>query len=292
MGHKNKKSLVRQVQESLQAKLSPGDSRHLAKASGTAQQKIYSFNTFRTYQKHACYFVSYCKEHHGCKTLADCRPFVNEYLQHRSSYCSPYTVKLDACSIGKTYGESTTNFAPTPSRTRAGVTRSRGPKAMDRHFSEIKNSNLVDFCRAVGTRRSEVMSIRGSDLVTSCSTSPVGLGFRISKSKGGRSRIAPVFCDKATADRITAMCQAAGSGKIFPKVSGSADIHSYRSDYAERVYTANARDLGTLFHCEKYYCRGDKKGCVYDKNSLKITSQALGHNRVSVVANSYLHSVK
>lgn len=292
MGHKNKKSLVRQVQESLQAKLSPGDSRHLDKACGITQQKIYSFNTFRTYQKHACYFVSYCKEHHGCKTLADCRPFVDEYLQHRSSYCSPYTVKLDSCSIGKTFGESTKNFAPTPSRTREGVTRSRGPKAMDKHFSEIKHSNLVDFCRASGLRRSEVAACRGSDLVTAYSASPVGLGIAVHNGKGGKARIAPVYCDKATADRIVAMCQTAGSGKIFAKVSGSADIHSYRSDYSERVYTANARDLGTLLQPEKYYCRGSKKGCVYDKNSLKITSQALGHNRVSVVANSYLHSVK
>lgn len=52
MGHKSKKSLVRQVQESLQSKLSAGDSKHIDKRNNATGEKIYSYNTFRTYQKH------------------------------------------------------------------------------------------------------------------------------------------------------------------------------------------------------------------------------------------------
>ena len=292
MGHKNKKSLTRQVQEALQSKLSAGDSRHLEKSQGLTEQKIYSYNTFRTYQKHAIYFTNYCKEYHGCKTLAECRQHVDEYLQHRASYCSPYTVKLDACSIGKTFGESTRNFTPTPSRIRSEVTRSRGAKSMDKHFSEAKHADLVEFCKACGLRRAEVKACRGTALVA-CSESPVGLGINVtSGSKGGRTRVAPLYCNQQTAAQIKAMCQAAGGGKIFEKVSGSADIHAYRQQYAERVYTANARPLHTLLQPEKYYCRLDKKGVVYDKCSLQVVSKCLGHNRIGVSASSYLHSVR
>ena len=132
MGHKNKKSLVRQVQENLQEKLNRGvgTSKHLDKRTGSTGDKIYSFNTFQSYLKHNIQFANYCKENYGCKTLEDCRPHVDDYLQHRMSYCSAWTVKLDASSIGKLYNESTTAFCPTPSRHRTDVVRSRALPAL------------------------------------------------------------------------------------------------------------------------------------------------------------------
>lgn len=291
MGHKSKKSLVRQVQETLQSKLSAGDSKHMDKRSNTTGEKIYSYNTFRTYQKHSCAFVKWAQQEHSCKNLSDCRQYVDEYLQHRASYCSPFTVKLDAAAIGKTYGESTTNFIHTPSRIRSQVIRSRGEKAMDRHFSEVKNSNLVDFCKSTGLRRSEVRACTGSSLVP-CSNSPVGLGIHVTSGKGGKERIAPLYCDRQTADKIVSMCSSAGDGKIFERVHGAADIHAYRSQYATRVYNHNARPLDTLQRPEKYYCRNDKKGCIYDRQALQATTNALGHNRIDVAASNYLYNVK
>lgn len=291
MGHKSKKSLVRQVQESLQNKMAAGQSKHLAKRTNSTGEKIYSYNTFRTYQKHSCAFAKWAQQEHGCKNLTECRQHVDEYLQHRASYCSPFTVKLDAAAIGKTYGESTTNFVHTPSRLRSEVTRSRGAKGMDKHFSEVKNSNLVDFCRATGLRRSEVKACTGNSLVP-CSNSPVGLGIHVTSGKGGKERIAPLYCDRSTADRIVSMCGETGSGKVFEKVSKACDVHGYRAEYAARVYEHNARPLNTLLRPEKYFCRGDKLGCVYDRQALQITTNALGHNRIDVAASNYLYSVK
>lgn len=291
MGHKSKKSLVRQVQESLQSKMAAGQSKHLDKRTNSTGEKIYSYNTFRTYQKHGCAFVKWVQQEHGCKNLTDCRQYVDEYLLHRASYCSPYTVKLDAASIGKVYGESTTNFVHTPSRLRSEVRRSRGEKGMDKHFSEVKNSNLVDFCRSTGLRRSEVKACTGSSLVQ-CSSSPTGWGIHVASGKGGKERIAPLYCDRATADKIVSMCNEAGSEKVFEKISKACDVHSYRAEYAARVYEHNARPLDTLQRCEKYYCRGDKAGIVYCKEGLRACTQALGHNRLDVAASAYLYSVK
>ena len=60
MGHKNKKSLVRQVQENLQEKLDRGvgTSKHLDKRTGSTGDKIYSFGTFKSYLKHNIQFTN------------------------------------------------------------------------------------------------------------------------------------------------------------------------------------------------------------------------------------------
>lgn len=294
MGHKNKKSLVRQVQENLQEKLSRGvgTSKHLDKQTGSTGDRIYSFSTFQNYMKHNIQFVNYCKENYGCKTLEDCRPHVDDYLQHRMEACSPWTVKLDAASIGKLYGESTTNFCQTPSRLRGDVIRSRGSKGMDRHFSEARNAKLVEFCRSTGLRRSEVASCRGSHLVP-CSASQHGVGIYVPCGKGGKERVAPLVCSKEAAERIIQQCNTAGDGKLFDKIHSAADIHGYRADYASAYYRQIApTDTSSIKGHDRYICRGDKAGVVYSRPHLRQVSAALGHNRECVVANSYLHDVK
>lgn len=49
MGHKNKKSLIKQVEEKLLSKLAAGDSKHLDKASGITGEKIYSYGTLHIF---------------------------------------------------------------------------------------------------------------------------------------------------------------------------------------------------------------------------------------------------
>lgn len=294
MGHKNKKSLVRQVQENLQEKLNRGvgTSKHLDKRTGSTGDKIYSFSTFQSYLKHNIQFTNYCKENFGCKTLADCRSHVDDYLQHRMEYCSAWTVKLDAASIGKLYGESTTAFCPTPSRLRTDVVRSRGPKGMDKHFSEVKNANLVEFCRSTGLRRSELAACRGSHLVV-CPASSHGVGIYVPSGKGGLARITPLVCSKEAAERIIQQCKAAGDKKLFDKIATSADIHSYRANFASAYYSTIApKDTSTIKGHDRYICRGSKAGTVYSRPHLRQVSEALGHHRECVVANSYLHDLK
>ena len=289
MGHKSKKSLIRQVQEKLVNKMSAGDSKHLDKRQeGVTTGKIYSYNTLRAYQKHACNFVKWAKQEYNCKTLDECHSHINEYLSQRADRCSAWTVKLDAASLGKLYSEPTTAYAPTPSRHRNEVVRSRRPAVRDKHFSESRNSKLVDFCRSSGLRRSEVAAVRGSDLVP-YKESPCGLGIHVRSGKGGRERIAPIYSDQTTLNTIKDMCSQAGNGKIFEKIPSCADIHSYRSDYCERVYFANSRDLSTLSQKELYICRGDRAQIKLDRSALATASRALGHNRISVIPSSYLY---
>lgn len=293
MSHKNKLSLVAQVQCALEAQLAIGQSKHVDKLNGSTQGKIYSWETFRSYMKHANYFTRYCKQTYGCKTLEACRPYVDEWLRSRSNL-SAYTQKLEACALAKIYNCSTTDFVRTAARKREDITRSRGIKASDTHFSEANHRDFVEFCKSTGLRRSELAALTGDKLkwIGSQPYIVVDAG-----SKGGRYREAPVT---GNVDLVVRYMQAAGSGKVFDKVPCGADVHSYRSDYATAIYKQHARDIkdipydafnkgtGRLYQSQVYHCRGDLKGMCYDKMAMLKASQALGHNRISVVGEHYL----
>ena len=65
MGRKNKsysKDLHQQAYEKLTSMLALGESKREAVLNGTADDKIFSVNTYKTYWKHIKYFLKYVKE--------------------------------------------------------------------------------------------------------------------------------------------------------------------------------------------------------------------------------------
>lgn len=284
MAHHNKESLVRQVDAALNSKARFGQSRHEAKKNDTAKDGIYSYSTMRNYKKHCCIFVTYCKKTHGCKTLEQCRPYVDEWLNCRMAACSAATVKLEACALAKLYGCSSTDFVKTPPRHRADITRSRGVKVRDAHFSEKNHQQLVDFCRSTGLRRRELEALRGSDLEFVDGHYCI----HVRNGKGGRERYAVITGD---VDSVVRLMQAAGDDLVFGKVASAADIHGYRREYATAYYRQVARPLDTLAHDEIYFCRRDKKGIHYDRDAMLTVSRSLGHNRICVIAGHYLDDI-
>ena len=113
MGHKNKKSLKQQVDEELRGMLAIGQSKHVDKVIGETSDKIYSYGTFDAYQQQCIAFAVYCKNQHKAKNLADCRQYVNEYLQYNiGKIYSAYTIKLQASALAKLFHCSTKEFIP------------------------------------------------------------------------------------------------------------------------------------------------------------------------------------
>lgn len=285
MGHKNKPnrgSLVKQVQDSLDAKLQIGRKKKPDKLSGISQNYIYSWETYHSYLKHCCYFVKWCKENHGCKTIEQCKTYASEWMKTRE-HLSVYTQKMEASALAKLYGCTLEELnIHTAARQRKDITRSRNTVKRDRHFSESNHAELVAFCRATGLRRAELQALRGTALYQDRS----GYYLHItSGSKGGRERYAPIIGDK---DLVIRLCKQAGDGKVFEKIPSGADIHSYRRDYATAIYQQHARPLEQLTAKEKYYCRGDRNGEVFDRAAMRIASNALGHGRIGVIAGHYL----
>lgn len=319
MGHANKKSLKLQITETLTGKMAAGRSKHDDKATKTTGAYVYSYETLRSYIKQACYFADYCKEHHKAKTLQDCRQYVDEFLQYGiDRKLSAYTLKLQASALAKLYGGRSTDFIQTPARKRADITRSRGERVRDRHFSEKNNAELINFCRGTGCRRNVLKKLEGRDLMTreDIDRAIIRLKAKTARSaaedklfemlndtmeqfpdqdffiyhrrdKGGKSRLSPIIGEHKQ-DIIDRMKSTAPDRKVWEHVSGNADIHGYRSDYATAIYNMYARPLDTLERDQKYYCRRDLRGVIYDKFAMIKASKALGHNRKSVIAGHYL----
>lgn len=293
MGHKNRKTLIKQVQDKFDTMLAIGESKHLAKKEGTYTKYIYSWNTYRTYLKHACYFVKFCKDKYKCKTVEECRPYGDEWLQSRSELSS-YTQKLDVAALAKLYQCSSADFGATPSRKRKDITRSRGAKARDRHFCERSHTELVDFCQSTGLRRRELSLITGDKLIKIDDQYNILID---RGAKGGRKRLVPII---GNVENVINLMENAENRKVFDKVPQGADIHGYRREYATALYELHARKIedipydqynnktGRYTQSDVYCCRGDLKGRKYDKQAMKIVTEALGHSRISVIAGHYL----
>lgn len=302
MGHKQN-GLTYQISEKLKSLAAFGESKHQAKKEGASgiQDKIFSYATMKTYIDRAVKFGKWCKTEHGCRDLAACREYTGEYLQIRGKSCSAYTVKADAAALAKLYGCRAGDLgANTPARIRAAISRSRGPKQMDKHFSEAKNADMVTFCRSTGLRRCELQQLRGNQLRRGADGN-FYIAIRGNQAKGGRERDIPII---GNVSRVVELMQAAGSQRVFPRVHAAADIHGYRAEYAAALYQLHARPLeacladpyrdsrtGRVYRDSVYRCRGDQAGQWFDKKAMLLVSRALGHNRISVVGEHYLYKI-
>lgn len=280
MGHKNKKSLIRQVQERLDSMLAIGQSKYEDKKLDLTKRKIYSWSTYKSYLQQCCQFVRYCQDQHHCKNLADCRQYVGEWMESRKDL-SAYTQKLSASALCKLYGESLEELEITTKRAaRSEITRSRGTAKRDKHFSEEKNAEFVEFCRSTGLRRSEITKLRGDQLIERDGEYCIE-----TTGKGGRFRVITIC---GNVELVIGKMKEAGTEKVWKKIPSNADIHSYRADYATRIYSKYARPIEEIPRKERYICRKDKRGITYDRAAMLEASRALGHNRISVVGEHYL----
>ncbi|MBR3867883.1 MAG: hypothetical protein IKM66_01070 [Clostridia bacterium] len=321
MGHKNKKSLKQQVDEELRSMLAIGQSKHVDKVTDDTSDKIYSYGTFNAYQQQCIAFAVYCKSQHKAKNLADCRQYVNEYLQASiDKDMSPYTIKLQASALAKLFHCSTKDFISTPPRERKHIKRSRLAVARDNRYKDGKNDDFIRFCRCTGLRRREITALRGD-----CLQMKDGKYYIFVKNgKGGRKRLSEIIGSEEDITFVIEKMQEVQQNKVFAKIP-DIDIHALRAEYAKSVYEKYARNRNDyksermiLYHnrlvttytdkskVQEYYnpdgtlkkgftdvrtayhCRDDKKNICYDRLALLRCSQNLGHNRASVVADHYL----
>lgn len=340
MGRKNKsyyKDLHQQAYDRLNGMQAFGESKKEAVANGTDRGKIFAFNTYQTYWKHTKYFLKYIKETHPeCTTLKSAKKYVNEWLQMRTDQgLSAWTIQTEAKALSKLYGiqpDDEGYFKP-PKRNREDIKRSRGDRVRDLHFSEENNDELVKFCKGTGLRRSELMELRGKDLVIRSQIedeiarlNALSTGERsaaadkrlemlqdtrlfdeeyfthVRNGKGGRERLSPIIGQFA-GQIIGRIRETPAEEKVWQYVNTNADIHGYRAEYATAIYKAHARPIqdipydrvhrgtGRRYQSEVYTCRKDEAGKKLDKAAMLVCSKALGHNRISVVADNYIRGL-
>lgn len=277
-------SLKRQVQEKLQGKLAIGESRHKAKADGTAADKIFSYGTYHSYLQSGILFTDYCKREHGCRYLDECRQYVNDYLRSRSDL-SAWTQARDRSALAKLYECNGTEFIPVPPMRRQDIKRSR--RRETKNFSEANNADIVRFAKGTGLRRHELSAVRGDQLIRKRDGSLLLQGIH---GKGGKIRDVPVLPEYA--EDISRIVAEKGDGQLFSRVPSHMPVHRYRSEYACAMYLKHARDVTTLPDKSVYRCRGDMTGVYLDREAMGHVSRCMGHNRISVIAQSYLYQLK
>lgn len=266
-----------------------GVSKHAVNASDCVQ-RIHSRETYNTYSKQADRFVDYCYTHDCRYDMEQARSLVNPYLQEMiDSGTSAWTVRTAAAALAKLYGCSSVDFGVKfPKRERTAVKRSRYAAERDKHVSQTANELLITVARCTGLRRNELEHLNGTDLIQENGRYYVRVG---KAAKGGRPRKALVIADSKELKMIVNACKQAGSGKVFDHVHSKLDVHSLRAQYACNAYKLFARPLDGLDRSELYCCRKDMAGRVYDRQAMRKASEMLGHNRIDVIANNYLHNL-
>lgn len=282
-----KKSIVRQAVECLLAMAAWGQSKHadkIANGGKPARDKIYASKTMDNYIDVAGRFVRWARKIHGCRMLGDARQFVPEYLTQRIEQGkSAWTVRLEASALAKLYGCGINDFGVAlPQRQRQDVTQHRQDKWIG-HFDPDKNKELMAFGKATGLRRHEMAAVTPEDVWMNEDGRVI---IHVIRGKGGKERFVEALND--TPLILARKARDEGKKRIFDSIHKYAPVHEWRAEFARETYRRNARPLDEIPLKERYICRKDKAGTVYDVKAMKRASIELGHGRVDVIALSYL----
>lgn len=265
-----------------------GSKRSKDKAEADTKNKIYSKATFETYKQQFRHFADWLdKAHPEAFTLEDARGFVDEYLRHLIELeRSAYSISTAKAAIAKAMGVEATQFIATPPRLRADIKRSRGVAERDKHISDKKEEELARFTSATGLRRKEMTMITAEDLFFENGQAYLNV---TKGTKGGKSRVAKIVGKTEEETKDIVKWIQSKEGRLFNKLSSNYDNHYYRATYANRLYNQLKRDIDDIPTQERYVMRKERAGEVYDKQAMLLVSNALGHNRISVIAQSYLY---
>lgn len=281
-----RKTARKRLQDMLNAGM--GSKRSKDKAEADTRNKIYSKATFETYKQQFRHFADWLKEAHPeAVTLEDARAFVDDYLRHLIELeRSAYSISTAKAAIAKIMGVEATQFIATPPRLRVDIKRSRGEAVRDKHISDKKEEELARFTSATGLRRKEMTMIKSDDLFFKNGQAYLNI---TKGTKGGKPRIAKIVGKTEEETKAIVEWIQSKEGRLFNKLSSNYDNHYYRATYANRLYNQLKRDIDKIPSQDKYIMRKERAGEVYDKQAMLLVSKALGHNRISVIAQSYLY---
>lgn len=265
-----------------------GQSRSLDKLRGETKNKIYSKQSYITYKNQFRYFSDWIKETHPeVHSIDEAETLVDKYLQYLiDQNRSAYSIATAKAALSKVFQTDATQFIATPIRRRADVQRSRFSVERDKHISDELEQKLSQFTSATGLRRKEMLQIEAEDLFFNNGKAYLNVN---KGTKNGKSRVAEIMgVSEAETKMIVEFIQSK-KGRLFPKLSPHYDNHYYRGIYAKRIYSFYARKEKDIPKSERYVMRKDRAGEVLDKLAMKIASKMLGHERINVIAQSYLY---
>lgn len=296
-----RKTIANQIHSSLANKIAYGESKHIDKIEqekifGESTYKIYSFSTYDTYRKVGNEYSKWLASK-GIKydSLANTERYATEYIEKRlDEGKSIYTLKMERSALGMIYGHSID--APLPIRHNEDVKRSRYETNNDKHISRSgKYKDVFTLVTATGCRRCDVEKLN-----TNCLIEKGGIYYLdIKGSKGGRDRLSPILPDKVKEIKsIIETAKENGQQKLFKHIPKEIDIHGLRREYAQALYSTLTHDK----HLRDKYLSNyptrqekvksayykDRQGNIYERDTVWVISNALGHTRIDTSITSYL----
>lgn len=307
-------SLKYQITQRLQKLDRTGESKHHAKEryrdaceashipwNPALAEGVYSHQTTNAYRQTGFEFVAWIKEQHP--EIRDINAITKEhainYLQTRDTYCSAYTVSKDMSAINKLL-EFNLNKKDIGLKERSykDTTRSRTPSPEDRKYNPANWERQITVARAFGVRRESIVG--GQYQVKDVSLFKRDGRVYISViEKGGRYNEKP--CLKSMQNQIEKMypdIQERGklnkeefkeiyrdrdsSEKLFDRYTRKIDNHAFRAQYARDYY----KELVEEKLASGQQIKSDYRG--FDKELILKVSEALSHNRPSVVVEHYM----
>ena len=201
---------------------------------------------------------------------------------------------MERSALGMIYGHNIE--VPLPVRHNRDVKRSREETSNDKHISRTgKYADIFIIATATGCRRCDLKSLNVNSLVERN-----GKYFlEIKQSKGGRNRLAPVLPSKADeVKKIFEHTRVTGKTKLFDNIPKEIDVHGLRREYAQELYhtLSDEKSLRDDYlscyparheNVKSDYYR-DREGNVFERDTVYVVSQALGHNRIDTSITSYL----
>jgi len=225
---------------------------------GVAPEGIFSVVTYATYRQVAFEYSTWCKG--KARTMEEAEKYVPQYLRERIyKGLSPWTLQRDRSALRKIFRNRTLgNEVKLPKRSYKTISRSRHEVAMDKKFAEGKHRDTVDFCRAAGLRRHELIKVKPSDVSLN------GNSIIVWQGKGGKTRQVTVV--SSMVERLKEiLVNKDPQQELFPKIPAKMDVHSYRREYAQ----------ARLEEADPMTVSGD-----------------LGHNRLDVMKYHYMDPTK
>lgn len=264
---------------------------------------IYSHSTFKNYLTVGNRFADFC-EQKGLKinSVPNSEPHAIEYLKDMEKRgLSAYSIQQASSFFSKLYGHKLDYTSP--QRHYRDIEKGRAEAVRSKNFDPERHKDLVTIAKATGGRRGDLQRLKTSNFERNHQGIITAVKFE--NSKGGRDRWSPILpkYQKNVTEYVNKLER---EKKIFAfdSINKNANIHAYRREYARELYNevSNNPNYKTRLMTEynnrgfeykgRYDINGDYKSndgvLKANRGDLFIVSQALGHNRIDVVANHYL----
>lgn len=257
---------------------------------------IYSYSTFKNYFRVGVRFIEYATEQgfKGKSIEKAVERYGKDYIRDMEARgLSTHSMAQAKSFMGKILGKEL-DIEVKKGEPEKGRTVSQRVSL----FREDLNKDLVTIAKGTGGRRSDLERLEVKNFIRD---KGIVVAVRFEQSKGGRDRISPILPQyQKDITNIVAERERTGQEKVFDRVNSMANIHAYRREYARDLYNycnsnkdykermldmyrAEEKTLPRTYN-EEYKA---KDGRVFDRESLFVSSQALGHNRLDVICNSY-----